>query len=108
MQQMKNMGSMEQILSMMPGMNSKALKGVNIDERQLARTEAIIKSMTMRERERPDIINYSRRKRIAAGSGTSLTQVNALLKQFEQMQKMMKQFSNPKNLKKFKGLKLPF
>jgi len=105
---MKNMGSMEQILSMMPGMNSKALKGVNIDERQLARTEAIIKSMTMRERERPDIINYSRRKRIAAGSGTSLTQVNALLKQFEQMQKMMKQFSNPKNLKKFKGLKLPF
>jgi len=108
MQQMKNMGSMEQILSMMPGMNSKALKGINIDEKQLARTEAIIKSMTMRERERPDIINFSRRKRIAAGSGTSLTQVNALLKQFEQMQKMMKQFSNPKNLKKFKGLKFPF
>ena len=108
MQQMKNMGSMEQILSMMPGMNSKALKGLKIDERQLARTEAIIKSMTMRERERPDIINFSRRKRIAAGSGTSLTQVNALLKQFEQMQKMMKQFSNPKALKKFKGLKLPF
>ena len=62
MQQMKNMGSMEQILSMMPGMNSKALKGLKIDERQMARTEAIIKSMTMRERERPDIINFSRRK----------------------------------------------
>ncbi|MBQ2897804.1 MAG: signal recognition particle protein [Clostridia bacterium] len=108
MQQMKNMGSMEQILSMMPGMNQKALKGVNVDEKQLARTEAIIKSMTMKERQRPDIINFSRRKRIAAGSGTSLTQVNALLKQFDQMQKMMKQFSNPKNLKKFKGLKLPF
>lgn len=108
MQQMKNMGSMEQILSMMPGMNQKALKGVNVDEKQLARTEAIIKSMTMKERQRPDIINFSRRKRIAAGSGTSLTQVNALLKQFEQMQKMMKQFSNPKALKKFKGLKLPF
>jgi signal recognition particle subunit SRP54 len=81
---------------------------VTVDEKQMARTEAIIKSMTMRERERPDTIDFSRRKRIAAGSGTTVSQVNALLKQFEQMQKMFKQFSNPKQMKKLKGLKLPF
>ncbi len=107
-QQMKNMGPVDKLLEMIPGVNSKALKDINIDERKMAQTEAIIKSMTPRERERPDIINFSRRKRIAEGSGTTVTQVNALLKQFEQMQKMMKQFSNPKKLKGFKGLKLPF
>ncbi|MBQ7040312.1 MAG: signal recognition particle protein [Clostridia bacterium] len=108
MEQMKNMGPLDQLLGMLPGMNKAAMKGVSVDEKQMARTEAIIKSMTMRERERPDIIDFSRRKRIAAGSGTSVSQVNALLKQFEQMQKMFKQFSNPKQMKKFKGLKLPF
>lgn len=108
MEQMKNMGPLDQLMGMIPGMNKAAMKGVSVDEKQLARTEAIIKSMTMRERERPDTIDFSRRKRIAAGSGTSVSQVNALLKQFEQMQKMFKQFSNPKQMKKLKGLKFPF
>lgn len=108
MEQMKNMGPLDQLLGMLPGMNKAAMKGVSVDEKQMARTEAIIKSMTMRERERPDTIDFSRRKRIAAGSGTSVSQVNALLKQFEQMQKMFKQFSNPKQMKKLKGLKFPF
>ncbi len=103
-QQMKKMGPMEQLLGMLPGVDNKALKGLNVDEKKMAQTEAIIKSMTMLEREKPSVIDYSRRKRIAAGSGTSVTQVNALLKQFEQMQKMMKQFTNPKQMKKFKGL----
>ena len=107
-QQMKNMGPVDQLLGMMPGVDKKALKNINIDEKKLAQTEAIIKSMTVREREKPDIINFSRRKRIAEGSGTTVTQVNALLKQFEQMQKMMKQFSNPKKMKKLNGFKLPF
>jgi len=108
MEQMKNMGPLDQLMGMIPGMNKAAMKGVTVDEKQMARTEAIIKSMTMRERERPDIIDFSRRKRIAAGSGTTVSQVNALLKQFEQMQKMFKQFSNPKQMKKLKGLKFPF
>ena len=99
--QMKNMGPLDQLMGMIPGINSKALKDVNIDERKMAQTEAIIKSMTMAEREKPEIINFSRRKRIAAGSGTTVSQVNALLKQFEQMQKMMKQFTNPKMMKAF-------
>ena len=107
-QQMKNMGPIDQLLGMMPGVDKKALKNISIDEKKMVQTEAIIKSMTMRERERPDIINFSRRKRIAEGSGTTVSQVNALLKQFEQMQKMMKQFSNPKKLKKLGGFKLPF
>ncbi len=108
MQQMKNIGPLDQLMGMLPGMNSSAMKNVSIDEKQIARTEAIIKSMTMRERQRPDTIDFSRRKRIAAGSGTTVSQVNALLKQFEQMQKMVKQFSNPKQMKKLKGLKFPF
>ncbi len=107
-QQMKNMGPVDQLLGMMPGVDKKALKNINVDEKKLAQTEAIIKSMTVKEREKPDIINFSRRKRIAEGSGTTVTQVNALLKQFEQMQKMMKQFSNPKKMKKLNGFKLPF
>ena len=107
-QQMKNMGPLDKILGMMPGVNAKALKDVNIDEKKMAQTEAIIKSMTMKERQKPEIINFSRRKRIAEGSGTTLTQVNALLKQFEQMQKMMKQFSNPKKMKKLSKLNFPF
>ncbi len=107
-QQMKNMGPLDQLMGMVPGVDKKALKNVSIDEKKMAQTEAIIKSMTKRERERPDIINYSRRKRIADGSGTTVSQVNALLKQFEQMQKMMKQFTNPKKMKKLGGFKLPF
>ena len=108
MQQMKNIGPLDQLMGMLPGMNRSAMKNVSIDEKQIARTEAIIKSMTMRERQRPDTIDFSRRKRIAAGSGTTVSQVNALLKQFEQMQKMVKQFKNPKQMKKLKGLKFPF
>ncbi len=92
--QLKKMGNIESLLGMMPGMNSKALKDAKIDEKQLAHTEAIIKSMTKKEREKPDIINASRKQRIARGSGTTVEDVNKLLKQFDQVRKMMKQFSN--------------
>ncbi len=91
MQQMKKMGPLSSLLKMVPGVDAKALDGANIDERKLDRVEAIIKSMTMQEREKPEIINASRKKRIAAGSGNQVSDVNLLLKQFEQMQKMMKQ-----------------
>ena len=100
LEQMKNMGSIQDLLGMMPGVDKKALSGVNIDERQFDRIGAIIKSMTPKERNNPDIINASRRKRIAEGSGMKIQDVNNLLKQFEQMKKMMKQFSNPKMMKK--------
>ncbi len=100
LEQMKNMGSITDILGMMPGIDKKALAGVNVDERQFDRIGAIIKSMTAKERANPDIINASRRKRIAEGSGMKIQDVNNLLKQFEQMKKMMKQFSNPKMMKK--------
>ncbi len=100
LEQMKNMGSIRDILGMMPGIDKKALSGVNIDERQFDRIGAIIKSMTAKERANPDIINASRRKRIADGSGMRIQDVNNLLKQFDQMKKMMKQFSNPKMMKK--------
>ena len=108
--QIKNMGSLDQIMGMMPGMNSGALKDAKIDEKAIARTEAIIKSMTKREREKPDILNASRKKRIAAGSGTSVEEVNKLLRQFEQITKLMKQFSDPKKMAKFgRGkMKIPF
>ena len=92
--QLKKMGNLDQLLGMMPGMNTGALKDANIDEKQVARTEAIILSMTPRERNNPDIINGSRRKRIAAGAGTTVEEVNRLLRQFEQTKKMMKQFAN--------------
>ncbi|MEG0692957.1 MAG: signal recognition particle protein [Oscillospiraceae bacterium] len=90
MYQMKNMGNMKQMLSMIPGVGNQ-LKDVDIDERQLLRVEAIITSMTKAEREKPAIINPNRKRRIAAGSGMKVEDVNRLLKQFEQMQKMMKQ-----------------
>ena len=111
MRQVRGMGSMEQILGMMPGVNANALKGAQIDEKVLDRMEAIVLSMTPAERFRPDIINASRRKRIAAGSGTKVEDVNKLLKQFEQMRKIMKELSNGKFMKKFgkKGkYKMPF
>ncbi len=105
MQQIKKMGPMQDILAMIPGINSKALNGASIDEKKLGRVEAIIKSMTMKEREKPEIINSSRKQRIAKGSGTQVAEVNLLLKQFEQMTKMMKQFSNPKQLKKLSKMR---
>ena len=96
--QIKKMGSVKSILSMMPGME-RQLRDVDIDERQFLRIEAIITSMTKKERAKPDILNASRRKRIAAGSGTSVEEVNKLIKQYDQMKKMFKQFSG-KNAKK--------
>ncbi len=105
--QLKNMGSIEQILGMMPGVKPGALKDAKIDEKALARTEAIIKSMTKYEREKPEILGASRKKRIAAGSGTTVEEVNKLLKQFDQTRKLMKQFSNPKKFGKGR-MKIPF
>ncbi|NLM50276.1 MAG: signal recognition particle protein [Clostridiaceae bacterium] len=100
LRQMKKMGPLSQILGMLPGINKKALEEANIDDKPLIKTEAIILSMTPKERANPGIINSSRKRRIAQGSGTTVADVNALLKQFEQMQKMMKQFTNPKMMKK--------
>ena len=107
MDQMKDMGTLSSILEMMPGVDKKKLAGVEIDDKQLDRVGAIIKSMTTEERENPGIINSSRKLRIANGSGVKVSDVNALLKQFDQMRKMMKQFSNPKKMKRGK-MKFPF
>ena len=108
--QIKSMGNLEQLIGMVPGMKAGALKDAKIDEKALARTEAIIKSMTRLEREKPEVLNASRKKRIAAGSGSSVEEVNKLIKQFEQTRKLMKQFSNPKQLSRFgkKKMKIPF
>ncbi len=103
MVQIRNMGGMQEMLAMMPGMDAKALAGAEVDEKAMARTEAIILSMTPRERENPGIIGSSRKKRIAAGSGTQVVDVNRLLKQFEAMQKMMKQM-NGKSGKQLKRM----
>jgi signal recognition particle subunit SRP54 len=103
------MGNLDQLLGMMPGVNAGSLKNAELDEKQMARTEAIILSMTPDERMRPELINGSRRKRIAKGSGTSVEDVNKLLKQFDQMRKMMKQMTNGKLMKRFgKGGMMPF
>jgi signal recognition particle subunit SRP54 len=91
-QQMKKMGSMRDLLGMLPGMD-KALRNVQVDEKALGRVEAIVLSMTKQERKQPKIINGSRRKRIAKGSGSTIQDVNRMLKQFEDMQKMMKQLT---------------
>ncbi len=109
MAQLKKMGSLESVMAMVPGMSGKDVK---VDEDMLVRTEAIILSMTKKERDNPDIINSSRKKRIAKGSGTSVEEVNRLLKQFDQMKKLMKQMSSGK-FKGFGGfggkrMKMPF
>ena len=101
--QMKSMGSMEDILAQLPG--GANLKGVKVDEKQMAHTEAIILSMTPKERENPAIIAASRKKRIAAGAGVKVEDVNRMLKGFEQMQKLIKQFSGPGMGKKMKRMK---
>lgn len=93
MKMMRKMGSMSSLLGMLPGVDKKALKNVNIDERELDRIQAIVLSMTPQERGNPKIINGKRRKRIAAGSGTSVQQVNKLIKQFSEMKKMMKRMN---------------
>lgn len=108
MRQLKKMGNLDSLLGMLPGANTGALKDAKIDENQMAKTEAIILSMTKKERSNPDIINGSRRKRIAAGSGVGVEDVNKLLKQFDQMKKMMKQFTHMGKRRGFGGMKLPF
>ncbi len=106
MEQVRKMGPLEQILEMLPGANKlKGLKDFRVDEKQMARVEAIVKSMTKEEKRRPELLNASRRKRIAAGSGNSVQDVNRFIKQFEDMRKMMKQFSSMMGPKGAKGLK---
>lgn len=108
-QQVRNMGPLEDLLKMIPGMNNKALKGFNFDEKQIDKVEAIIKSMTKDEKLKPEIINSSRRQRIADGSGTSVVDVNKLLKQFKDTKKLMKQMGNfDKNKMKKGRFRLPF
>jgi signal recognition particle subunit SRP54 len=102
MQQVKKMGSMQSILGMLPGMNGMQIP--DGADQQMARTEAIIKSMTVQERRKPEIINGSRRKRIADGSGTKIVEVNQLLKQFQQMQQMMRMFKGGGNKKMMRQL----
>jgi len=110
MHQMKKMGPLDQLLGMIPGMNTKALGSLEVDEKKIAHMEAIIQSMTKKERLDPSIINASRKKRIAAGSGTTIQDVNRLLKNFEQMKKMFKMMSDAgKHGRKGPGkFKLPF
>lgn len=109
--QLKKMGSLESVLAMVPGMSANMGKDTKIDETMLVHTEAIILSMTPKEREKPELLNSSRKKRIAKGSGTTVEEINKLLKQFEQMKKMMKQLSTGK-FKGFGGfgnkMKMPF
>jgi signal recognition particle subunit SRP54 len=110
MQQVKKLGSLETILGLIPGMGgiSQKLKEANVDEREFDRIEAIIRSMTPKERRNPDIINGSRRKRIAAGSGMRVQDVNKLLKNFEESKKMMKKMQGMAKFASKGGFKLPF
>ena len=103
---MKKMGSVEELLGMMPGVDASKLKDVQIDPKATARMEAIITSMTGKERRKPDILNASRKKRIAAGSGPSVQDVNRLLKQFEQSRQLMRQFAGKGKKRRglFRGL----
>jgi len=121
MEQVRKMGPLDQLMDMLPGMGKmKDMKNMKVDEKQITRVEAIVKSMTKEEKRKPEILNYNRRKRIATGSGTSVAEVNRLIKQFDDMRKMMKQFSSMmgpkgpkggmKGLKGMlgKGMKFPF
>ncbi|MCQ6557946.1 signal recognition particle protein [Paenibacillus mendelii] len=121
MEQVRKLGPIDQLMDMLPGMGKmKDMKNMKVDEKQITRVEAIVKSMTKDEKRKPEILNHSRRKRIATGSGTSVAEVNRLIKQFDDMRKMMKQFSSMmgpkgpkggmKGLKGMlgKGMKFPF
>lgn len=109
MAQVRQMGPLDDLISMIPGANKmKGMKNVQVDEKQIGQIEAIIQSMTKDERSDPAMINASRKKRIAKGSGTNVSQVNRLLKQFNEMKKMMKQMTNMQKGKKGKGFQLPF
>ena len=107
--QIKNMGPLEDLLAMMPGMNKKAMAGLSFDEKEIARVEAMIRSMTDEERRKPEIINASRKERIVNGSGTSVPELNKLLKQFKDMRKMMKQIGSMGKKGRKKGkMNFPF
>ena len=115
MDQMKKMGGIGALLSMMPGMGGNQMKQLEdaVDEKKMARIEAIILSMTVKERQNPDVLNPSRKRRIANGAGVDISEVNRLVKQFEQSRKMMKQMSgmmSGKGRRKggFGGFKFPF
>lgn len=121
MDQVKKLGPLDQLMDMIPGMGKmKQMQNVQVDEKQMGRVEAIVHSMTKEEKQHPDMINHSRRKRIAAGSGTTLADVNRLIKQFDEMRRVMKQFSDmmgPKGKgnkmmkqlsKAGKGMRFPF
>jgi signal recognition particle subunit SRP54 len=103
LKQLQKMGPLTSLLEMIPGMSGN-LKNVDIDEKKLKHIEAIINSMTIEERRNPKIINFSRKKRIAKGSGTTINEINKLLKGYEDMKKMMKMFNN----KKLGKMKIPF
>lgn len=106
-QQIKKMGSLKSVLSMLPGMD-KQLRDVDIDDRQMLRVEAIIKSMTKKEKAKPDIINASRKKRIAAGSGVKVEDVNRLLRQYDQMRKMFRQINSKGGKRRMlRGMRMP-
>ncbi len=106
--QLKSMGNIESLLGMLPGMNGSAMKDIKLDDRAMARTEAIIFSMTKKEREKPEIINSSRKKRISIGAGVKIEEINRLLKSFEQMKKMMKQFSGSGGKRMMKKMGMRF
>ncbi|MFC7363756.1 MULTISPECIES: signal recognition particle protein [Bhargavaea] len=108
LEQVKKMGPLDEILKMLPGAGKiKGIDNVKVDEKQMDRVEAVIKSMTTAEKSKPEIINSSRKKRIARGSGTSIQEVNRLLKQFDEMKKMMKQMSNMQQGKGKRKMKMP-
>jgi len=102
--QLKGMGSLQDVLGMVPGVNASALQNAQVDEKALARTGAIIQSMTPFERENPACLNHSRKRRVAAGCGLKVEEINRLLKQFDAMQQMMRQFSGPGAAKKMKRM----
>lgn len=109
MGQVKKMGGISKILDMLPGMNKSQMQGINIEEseKEFRAMEAIIQSMTIKERRDPSLLNASRRRRIAAGSGRSVTEINQLIKKYNDAKKMLKQFQNPSALKRnkmFRGL----
>ena len=104
MQSMKKMGGLRSMIGMLPGMSGK---DIDVDDNAMKKPEAIIRSMTKKERKDPSILNASRRKRIAAGSGTTVQDVNTLIRQFEQAQQMMKQMMGSRGRKSLRNLRFP-
>jgi len=105
MEQVRKLGPLDQLMDMLPGMGKMkaGMKDLKVDDKQISRVEAIVKSMTKEEKQKPELLNHSRRKRVAAGSGTTIVEVNRLIKQFDDMRKMMKQFSSMMGPKGPKG-----